>query len=571
MRVEGWNYQESASDGIAVTADTTRKESTSNSTGTSTTSGISLDITFTFDKDQYQSQILHNAAVKDKASSSTYSGKEEAITIYGKSDTGYHEPNSEEHAGNGDESSTEEGELSNPNEIRAHALELLQWADKTAEDRSNSNSKEEEGSSSASSSSDLQHRQGAGPQMILFDKQCSSSSLSIPKIIGLTPHSSPPISIISNHEHHNHESHITIIEDLHTENDALYAFVEEANSMNDKMAERFAQVYEKSVHDYEMKLSMTKVELDRATKEKKEVSDALSTLKGEAEGLRNALLAEEEGIIGLYNDEEADKIEECYKRKLQSLVLENEEAYHTCQVLQQEIDALRLKAVEGRCSGRLDDDDDGHFVDDVCSSNCPLDCGEESVEEADDADELANFMKYKASDKCFISDYLTDIIEETEESDDGSLNRPSCIVEWSSAKDNEFAQDVMTKVYSDFEVRRAKDKVSQRDVSEPQRAETSNGEQKPPARAAESNAVEGSKRRPEHQGYYVTNDSVLSQSCTCGNAQLSNFKTVSKTAVADEAAGNSDAYPAIQPRSRKIESGLLMKKMNKTWPWIYYC
>ena len=76
MRVEGWNYQESASDGIAVTADTTRKESTSDSTGTSTTSNISLDITFTFDKDQYQSQILHDAAVKDKASSSTYSGKE---------------------------------------------------------------------------------------------------------------------------------------------------------------------------------------------------------------------------------------------------------------------------------------------------------------------------------------------------------------------------------------------------------------------------------------------------------------------------------------------------------------
>jgi len=102
----------------------------------------------------------------------------------------------------------------------------------------------------------------------------------------------------------------------------------------------------KSVHEYEIKLSMTKVELDRATTEKKEVSDALSTLKGEAEGLRNALLAEEEGIIGLYNDEEADKMEECYKQKLKSLVLENEEAYHTCQVLQQEIDALRLKAVE---------------------------------------------------------------------------------------------------------------------------------------------------------------------------------------------------------------------------------
>ena len=129
----------------------------------------------------------------------------------------------------------------------------------------------------------------------------------------------------------------------------------------------------------------------------------------------------------------------------------------------------------------------------------------------------------------------------------------------------------MSKVYSDFDLRRAKDKVSQKDVSEPQRAETPNGEQKPPARAAESYAVEGSKRRPEHQGYYVTDDSVLSQSCTCGNAQLSNFKTVSKTAVADEAAGATVMRPAIQPRSRKMESGLLMKKMNKTWPWIYYC
>eukprot|EP00581_Thalassiosira_minuscula_P006908 CAMPEP_0183703564 /NCGR_PEP_ID=MMETSP0737-20130205/1268_1 /TAXON_ID=385413 /ORGANISM="Thalassiosira miniscula, Strain CCMP1093" /LENGTH=760 /DNA_ID=CAMNT_0025930343 /DNA_START=191 /DNA_END=2473 /DNA_ORIENTATION=- len=157
---------------------------------------------------------------------------------------------------------------------------------------------------------------------------------------------------------------LSVIIELEEENDALNRAMEDAmadvDNMNKKMAS-FAQVHEASVRGYEEKLSALKEELDQAHLSKEKLEVKVNAMREEFEVLQEAL-------------DKADQAEEYYEQELMGLIEAKEqecrrlmediekakrnqkEAYQTCEILQREIDYLRLKLKESP-NGREQDED----------------------------------------------------------------------------------------------------------------------------------------------------------------------------------------------------------------------